>query len=227
METLKLSTLTKANLQRVVTLTECGIEDYAWSTPDEVDLSESEQMQLQTLNQHLRNVPVHLMNEATIWSRAIYPLLLLAEQPKIQVWAEVPLSADYNQFRLEGIVDGVMGRCVAETIEAPYLVVVEAKRGLEGQNPLAQLYGQLLAAARLNWQNNQQPTQEIYGCYTIADVWTFVRGQVANIENDSPHLRVESSREYAMKWEAKTIARLLKQIVARSAAKHEAALASA
>lgn len=217
METLKFSTLTKADLRRVVDLNECGIEAYPWSIPGEVAMSETEQLQLQALNAKLLHVQVHLMNEATIWSRAIYPLLLLAEQPKVQAWAEITLAAQYPQFRLEGIADGVIGRCVAETIEAPYLVVVEAKKGLEGQNPLAQLYGQLLAAARLNWQADGQDPQEVYGCYTIADIWTFIRAHVEQLDSDRPKLTVESSREYAMKWEAETIVRLLKQIVARYA----------
>lgn len=217
METLKFSTLTKTNLRQVIELVECGIEAYPWSIPNETPINEAEQLQLQSLKARLLNVQVHLMNEATIWSRAIYPLLLLAERPKVQVWAEISLTAQYPQFRLEGIVDGVIGRCVAETIESPYLVVVEAKKGLEGQNPLAQLYGQLLAAARLNWQEDSRDPQEVYGCYTIADIWTFIRADVHNLDSDRPKLTIESSREYAMKWEAETIARLLKQIVARYA----------
>jgi hypothetical protein len=62
-------------------------------------------------------------------------------------------------------------------MESPYIVVVETKRGIDNQNPLFQLYGQLLAAAHLNWENENQEhsPQEIFGCYTIADSWTFVR----------------------------------------------------
>jgi hypothetical protein len=35
------------------------------------------------------------------------------------------------------------------------LLVVEAKQGIEGTDPIPQLYGEMLAAAWLNWQANQ------------------------------------------------------------------------
>jgi hypothetical protein len=73
--------------------------------------------------------------------RGIYPLLLLAKKGNIQAWAEVILQAQYSNFELEGIADGVLAKCVSGFVEVPYLVVVEAKRGLESQNPLYQLYG--------------------------------------------------------------------------------------
>ena len=47
-----------------------------------------------------------------------------------------------------------MGYSVAGRLEMPYLVVVETKRGVENQNPIFQLYAQLLAAARLNWEGD-------------------------------------------------------------------------
>jgi hypothetical protein len=42
------------------------------------------------------------MNEATIWSRAIYPLLLLAEQGEIEAWAEVSFVGQFQQFEVGG-----------------------------------------------------------------------------------------------------------------------------
>lgn len=80
------------------------------------------------------------MNEATIWARGIYPLLLLAEQGNIEAWAGVAMRATYPQFEIEGIADGVLGKCVSGFIETPYLIVVEAKRGLEAPNRVYQLY---------------------------------------------------------------------------------------
>ncbi|NJM85310.1 MAG: hypothetical protein HC839_03775, partial [Leptolyngbyaceae cyanobacterium RM2_2_21] len=50
-------------------------------------------------------------------------------------------------------------------------------------------------------------------CYTVADVWTFVRAEVANMESDRPLLRLEPSREYSEKLEAEIILKILKQIV--------------
>lgn len=213
MDTLTLSAVTLADIKRYVNLQEKEMAAHAWTQADSQLLSEREQQQLQEIVSHLLNYQVHLMNEATIWARAIYPLLLLAEQGAIQAWAGVPLQARYPQFKVEGIADGVLGRTVAGRVESPYLVVVETKRGVEAQNPVFQLYAQLLAAARLNWENDGHSPQEIFGCYTIADSWTFVRAEIDGIETDLPTMQVESSREYVEKLEAELIFKILKKIV--------------
>lgn len=51
-----------------------------WLKVDSIPLSENEQQQLQYLKLRLRNSQLHLMNEATVWARVIYPLLTLAER---------------------------------------------------------------------------------------------------------------------------------------------------
>jgi hypothetical protein len=53
----------------------------------------------------------------------------------------------------------------------------------------------------------------MFGCYTIADSWTFIRAEVECIDGDKPLMRLEISREYVEKLEAETIARILKKIV--------------
>ena len=171
--------------------------------------------QVATITAHLLNYQLNLMNEATIWSRAIYPLLMSAEIDRVQAWAQVALSVSYAHFDLEGVADGVLGDAVSGMIDAPYLIVVEAKRGLEAQNPQYQLYGAMLAAAWLNQQRNPLERQEVYGCYTIGDNWTFVYGIVAGIEAEMPVLTVLYSREYAERLEGTTILRILKSIVQR------------
>ncbi len=216
METFKLANLTKPDLKRVVQLTEYGIGNYAWLEVEAIELSEAEHQQIATIRARLLNYQVHLMNEATIWARGTYPLLVLAEQGQIQAWAEVPVRATYSQFCIEGVADGVLGKCTSDMVEEPYLVMVEAKRGLEAQNPIAQVYGQLLVAARQNWETNHQPIQEIFGCYTIADSWTFLRADVGQLDTDQPTLHVAASREFGAKFEALAIVKLLKAIVARS-----------
>ena len=97
----------------------------------------------------------------------------------------------------------------------PYLVVVETKRGVENQNPIFQMYAQLVAAARLNWEGNHVPVQEVFGYCAIADSWTFVRAEVSEIESDRPTLKVESSQEYSQKSDAETILKVLRSIVAK------------
>ncbi len=216
METLKLSTIDLNDLKRHISLVEKPGIHYDWLNIDAIELSDREMQYVNDLQTGLQTVQVHLFNEATLWSRAIYPLLQLAEQDNIQIWAEVGLSAKYAKFGLEGIADGVMGPSFAGRIQCPYFVMVETKRGIENTNPIFQLYGQLLAAAWLNQQLQEQDIQEIFGCFTIADSWTFVRAEVSGIESDRPTLRVEFSPEYAEKFDAPRILRILKNIVNRS-----------
>lgn len=213
MRTTRFSDLTPTILKELVHLREQGIVPHLWETMNP-PLTEEERSRLSVIRSNLLNYQLNLMNEATIWSRAIYPLLLLAEQGTLQAWAQVPLRAEYPRFILEGIVDGVLGDCVSGIVTAPYLIVAEAKRGLEAQNPQFQLYGEMLAAAWLNHQENGRAEQEIFGCYTIGDNWTFVRGQVTGF-TEMPSMTLETSREYAEKLEAETIFQILKSIAGK------------
>jgi hypothetical protein len=224
MTQLTLSKISIADVKRVVQLKENGIRDYDWTKVEDISLTSREQERLGELEMTLDADPVHLLNESTIWSRAIYPLLQLSEQDDIRVLAGVPIQAAYPKFSIEGIADGVIGRSVTGRIEVPYLVMVETKRGIEGQNPIAQLYGELLAAARLNWEDGHESlpdSQEIFGCYTIADSWTFVRATVGAIDSDRPTLYTENSREYTEKTHSTKILKTLKAIVGRASAESQ------
>ncbi len=215
MEKLKLSSLTLVALKRHITLIEKTGINHDWLSTDRTEISEREKRYIDDLQQALKSIQVHLLNEATLWCKAIYPLLQLAEEENLQVWAEIALSAQYSQFELEGIADGVIGPSIAGRIQAPYFVMVETKRGIEASDPVYQLYGQLLAAAWMNSQIDGKDDQEIFGCYTIADAWTFVRGEVVGISSDRPSLSVEFSPEYTEKIEAPTILKILKGIIRR------------
>ncbi|OQY58408.1 MAG: hypothetical protein B6245_12080 [Desulfobacteraceae bacterium 4572_88] len=217
MKTLNFSNLSASDIKSLAKVHEQSISEHEWTRADQISLSDMEQVQVDCVVSRLINYETSLMNEATIWARGIYPLLALAEQGNIRAWAEVPLRAIYPHAELHGIVDGVLGRSAAGMIEAPFLVVVEAKRGLEAKNPRFQLYGEILAAARLNWEDDGQDRQEIFGCYTIGDSWTFIRTLVQNIETDCPDMTIEPSREYAEKIEAETILKILKFIVSSRA----------
>ncbi len=207
------SKITQDDLKQFVKIQEQGIATYPWTQVDTISINEKEQNYLEAIKSHLFNYDTHLMNEATIWARAIYPLLLLSEQGNIQAWAEVPLKAQYGQFELEGVVDGALGKCVSGFLETPYLVIVEAKRGLENENPLFQLYGQLLAAAYLNWKDDGNDPQTIFGAYTIADTWKFLKAEIEGIDTDQTQMRIEASREYVEKLETETIFKILKGFV--------------
>ncbi|NEO73642.1 hypothetical protein [Moorena sp. SIO3H5] len=57
------------------------------------------------------------------------------------------------------------------------------------------------------------PIQTVFGCYTIADTWKFLRAEVEAIEQERPIMRVEYSREYVGRLESETIFKILKGIV--------------
>jgi hypothetical protein len=211
---LSFSNLTLADLRPLVTIQDAGVQPYEWTDVSKVMLSATVQRQVVDTQNRISQDRPQLMNEATVWARAIYPLLMLAERSFVRAWAQVPLRAAYPTFDISGVADGVLGKGLAGELEAPYLVVVEAKRGIEAQNPQYQPYGEMLAAARMNWALDGQDTQIIFGCYTVADVWTFVRGQVLGIESSHPSLYLESSQEYSGKLEAETVVKILQQIVA-------------
>ncbi|MEZ4726353.1 MAG: hypothetical protein R3E79_04375 [Caldilineaceae bacterium] len=213
MKSLKFSELTAADIRSIATVREMGTAPYFWTMVDQAPLTPTEQIQVDSIMARLLYYKTSLMNEATIWARAIYPLLVLAEQNDIQAWAEVSLRARYSHVELYGVVDGVLGRGITGVVESPYLIVMEAKKSLDAQDPRFQLYGQLLAAAYLNWRNDRKAVQELYGCYTISDSWTFVRARVEQIESDSPLMTLEFSREFVEKIEAPIILKILKTIV--------------
>jgi hypothetical protein len=215
MPKLTLSTISLVELQSCVNLQEGTVGNYSWNQVSDISLTAHELQRVTEVSNYLLNRDTTLMNEATVWGKAIFPLLTLAEQGSIEIWAEVLLRAKYKTFELDGIADGVLGKSVIGRIEAPYLVVVEAKKGIDAQNPVYQLYGQLLAAAHLNWELDGDDCQEIFGCYTIGDTWKFVRAEVSDMTGDRPLLKTEYSREYVEKLEAETILKLLKGIVQR------------
>lgn len=210
---LSCSSLTLASLRTLLSIQDAGVQSYDWTDTSAATLSAAVQRQVTDIQERLLNDRPQLMNEATVWARVIYPLLMLAEQDSIRAWAQIPLKAIYPAFEVNGVADGVLGRGLAGDVQAPYLVVVEAKRGIEARSPQYQLYGEMLAAARMNWEFDNKDPQMIFGCYTIADVWTFVRGKVEGIDVDHPSLSLESSREYSSKLEAETIVKILQRVV--------------
>lgn len=210
-----LADLTQESVRSLVHLVERGIVLSRWEAM-RGPITVQEEQHLQLITSYLFNYRLDLMNEATIWARAIYPLLLLAESGSVQAWAQVALWAKFPEFELEGFVDGVLGYAISGNIDVPYLIVVEAKRGLEARNPQYQLLGAMLSAAWMNQQRQPADIQEIYGCYTIGDSWTFIRGLVSGLASDRPTLDVEYSREYVQRFESETILQILKTIVRTS-----------
>lgn len=213
MPTYSLAQLTEETLKKVVTLSE---EDGAVKTWEkmQIALTSEEQTLLDYFKSDAQQRHLTILNEATLWSRAIYPLLRLAEQGHIRAWSGVPLKAAYPTFELEGEADGALAPSVAGRIEPPYLIVHEAKRGINAPNPQFQLYGEILAAAWLNWQADTNPAQKLFGCYTVTDRWNFVHAVVDEIEGEKPRLHVEFAPVYSSFSDTERIVQLLKFIVA-------------
>jgi hypothetical protein len=197
-------------LQSIVRLRQKGAADYEWAYADEIALTEEETLIVRHITSRLKYFSAHLMNEATLWARAVYPLLQLAEQGDILASSEAHLSAAYPKFWLHGTADGILAKCIAGNIETPYLIVAE------GKNPQPQLYGELLASAQLNREENSREEQEIFGAYIIADAWTFVRGLVSEMDSDRPFILIEHSREYSVKSEADAVLKILKSVVVKN-----------
>jgi hypothetical protein len=218
MDSLTIGKLTISQIRQYVTLREHRNVQAQWTIP-EINLTDFDLAQLHVIDDRLSLVSPHLLNEATIWARAIYPLLVLAESDSVRAWSQVGVSVQYPTFEISGILDGVLGQEVAGRLDVPYLVVVEAKKGIGGEDPVPQLYGQLLTAARLNWEQKPQDPQIVFGAYTIADTWVLIKAEVAGMESQ-PTLTIEISREYSQRYEAEAILKILKQIVLEQSSSH-------
>ena len=214
MHTYVFSQLSEEIIRTLVTLNEKYIAPEAWEKM-QTPLTTEEGRRLDDIKSTLYRRHLVTMNETTLWARAIYPMLMLAEQGHIQAWSSVPLKATYPTFELEGEADGALAPSLGGRIRPPYLIVNEAKRGIHAPDPQFQLYGEMLAAAWLNWEREANPEQEIFGCYTVNDSWAFIRGVVSDIETDKPTFTLEFSPVYNGIWDAEQIVQLLKFIVAK------------
>lgn len=208
---------------KLLRIQDCGVATYDWLQPEDLALSNREQAYLNDIQTRLLSERLQLINEMTTWVWAIYPMLILAEQDAVRAWAGMPLAAKYPKFSLDGTVGCVLGQATAGEVKVAHFLVANDQRRLEAKNLQAQLYGQMLAAARLNREANQRSPQEIFGCYTISDSWTLARGEVDSFEDEQVSLRVEFSREFSERLEAATILKILKGIIARRLAQTELA----
>ena len=135
MQTYPLAQLTEETLNALVSLYERPDVSDKWDEMTSI-LDPEEIRLLNYLKSLLHGRQLVLMNEATLWARAIYPLLVLAEQGHIQAWAGVPLRAHYPTFELEGEDDGALAPSIGGKIRTPYLIVHEDKRGVNAPDSI-------------------------------------------------------------------------------------------
>jgi hypothetical protein len=213
MKTYAFKELTSSVLAEIAVIHDAPPEHAFWDELGRKELGEHDRLVLGIVLEKLLYYKTQRVNEATIWARAIYPMLMLAESGRVRAWSGVPLAAAFGDVEIRGEADGALASSMNEEIELPYLVVVEAKRGVGAVDPMDQLLGAMLCAARLNERAGGQ-ADEIYGCYTVADVWTFFRGRF-DWTAPRPVMSLLSSREYMEKTEGQTILAILESIVGK------------
>jgi len=88
------SELTLKDIRHIVRLKEQRVTIDSWFKEDQILLSEPEKQRIEYIKGCLLPYETTLMNEATIWGRAIYPMLLMSEKNDLQAHAEVFLEAE-------------------------------------------------------------------------------------------------------------------------------------
>lgn len=211
MRTYAFNQLNATNLQEIASIHYELADPSVWDALGRRDIGDPARAAITPIVAKLRDFGLHLANEATVWARAIYPLLALAERRGIFAFALVPLSATFDDIEIRGEADGALAAGVNAEPGTPYVILVEAKRGIGATEPVSQLLGAMLCAAKRN-ERDGKPADVMYGVYTIADVWTFVRARI-DWSAPKPSVRVLTSSEYMEKLEAATILAILGSII--------------
>jgi hypothetical protein len=207
----QLSQIGRAELAELADVVDDEIRDEPWATLERGVLSGDDEQQLALVLRRYRGIHVALINEATLWSRLVYPLLLTAERDSIKAWSEVPISAQLGETEIQGVIDGALA-VGADAPRAPLLLIMEAKRGTEASNPIVPLYAALLCVGWNETQARGGGEHVGHGCFTIADTWTFIEARVHADARSRPRIKLCSSREYSEKLEAHLILSILKGI---------------
>ena len=191
-----------------------------WGELEATPVGEALLPHLAWIVERVRAVLTVRANESTVWSRAIFPLLMLAETGAVRAWSQVPVRAELagpdGPIELSGVVDGVLARETALGGQArpPFLLVVECKRAVDATDPGPQLLAAMLASIA---SEPAAASRERFGCFTVGDSWTFVRAEWAPpTASARATLRLSWSREYAEVSEGRALLAILLGIVRRS-----------
>ena len=65
----------------------------------------------------------------------------------------------------------------------------------------------------MNWKDDGNDPQTVFGGYTIADTWKFLKAEIEGIDTNQTQMCIESSREYVEKLEVETIFKILKGFI--------------
>ncbi len=156
-------------------------------------------------------------NEATLWSRVIYPLMELAERGEVLAWSQVPITARHPTLDLviSGVIDGAFASDDLGQPGVPYLLVVEAKRGIDASDPLPQVVGAMLAAGLSGLSPTNGGRKEVFGAFVVTDKWTFLQGTIATDAAGALAMTLAPSREYAVRHESPAIVAVMGAIIER------------
>jgi len=171
----------------------------------------------------VRDVLTVAANESTLWARAIYPMLMLAEEQRVRAWSQVSLRAELTRggetTELSGVIDGVLARenAMGGQARPPFLLIVEAKRAIDAPDPRPQVLGALLASLAAEAPASDAPLER-FGCLTVGDAWHFIRVEF-ELRPDAPRpvMRLAWSREYSQQVEARRLLAVLLGLVRRRA----------
>jgi hypothetical protein len=116
----------------------------------------------------------------------VSPILVQARRlasQKVQLFSGEEFDVD-RERGLNGFCDFLFSKSENPfTIDAPVLMLVEAKRG-EIETGLGQCVAEMLAAQLYN-QNQDQTISTIYGCVTSGTLWQFLKLEGSNVTIDS------------------------------------------
>jgi hypothetical protein len=116
----------------------------------------------------------------------VSPVLVEARRlasERVQLFSGEEFDVD-RERGLNGFCDFLFSRSENPfTIDAPVLMLVEAKRG-ELETGLGQCVAEMLAAQIYN-QNQEQSIPVIYGCVTSGRLWQFLKLEASNVTIDS------------------------------------------
>lgn len=123
--------------------------------------------------------------EKALSEMLVSPILLEARRianRQVQLFSGEEFDVDRDRG-LNGFCDFLFSRSESRlTIEAPVLMVVEAKRG-ELESGLGQCVAEMVAAQIYN-QQQEQPISSIYGSVTSGKLWQFLKLEGSSITVD-------------------------------------------
>lgn len=227
MTTLSFAQIDEQQLSTLVHLVGPIDDEPLWSALEKTVVPPRQTQELDVVRGWLRGFDTVTANESTLWARAIYPMLVLAEEDRVRAWSQVMVRATLRvgeeSVELAGVIDGVLAResVVGGQAVAPLLLVVETKRGIDATDPRPQLLAALLASIEAERALNTRSSEVIerFGCFTVGDTWKFLRAEARRTpEAPTRAMSISWSRAFSERLESDAILSTLRGVVARGIA---------